>query len=109
MSDDSSDKPATAAQAAQILSRVERLAAEVKEARAQWNEGVPLGCGALIAIAFVVWLLSGKSVSDLESEVSDLRSEVRQLKTSMEAQTAELQRLRDRLVPPARVGDAQEK
>jgi hypothetical protein len=79
---------------------------EVRLARGQ---EVGLGCGTLVLIALIVWLLSGRSVRDLEVQVFQLRSEIGKLVTAVEAQSAELRQLRDRLPPPAKPADEKEK
>ena len=56
-----------------------------------------LGCGTLILIALIVLIFSGRGTGDLEREVHGLRSEVRELKKSVEAQTAEIKALQQRL------------
>lgn len=106
MNDESPSMPATVEQVNQILVRMDRLATEVRKVRSQRSEGVSLGCGGLIAMAFVVWLLSGKIVRDLELEVFGLRNEVRELKAAVESQTTEIHQLRDRLPPHTKAEDA---
>ncbi|MGL4422653.1 MAG: hypothetical protein ACRCZF_18435, partial [Gemmataceae bacterium] len=105
MINDSSSKPATADQAAQLQAGVEKPASEVKALRAHRNLGVQLVCGALITFAIVVCLFIGKSVRNLEVEVVSLCTEVRKLKTTIDSQAVELHRLRDQLPPTAKAGE----
>lgn len=72
------------------------------------SQQVSLGCGTLILIALIVLLFSGPGNGDLEREVRGLRSEVGNLKQSVEAQSAEIRQLRDRLPPKAGEGKAKE-
>jgi hypothetical protein len=58
---------------------------------------VNLGCGTLILIALIVLIFSGRGTDDLEREVHGLRSEVVELKKSVEAQTAEIKSLQQKL------------
>jgi hypothetical protein len=56
-----------------------------------------LGCGTPILIALIVLAFSGRGNGDLEREVHGLRSEVGELKKSVEAQTAEIKSLQQKL------------
>jgi Sec-independent protein translocase protein TatA len=66
---------------------------------------VSLGCGTLILIALIVLIFSGRGAGDLEREVRGLRSEVGDLRKAVEAHSAEIRQLRDRLPPPAKAVD----
>ena len=68
-----------------------------------------LGCGTLVLIAIIVAVFSGRGTGDLEREVRDLRTEVGDLKKAIDGQSSELRQLRDRLPPPAKVGDGKGK
>lgn len=68
------------------------------------TQQVSLGCGTLILIALIVMFFSGRG-GDLEREVRGLRSEVGELKNSIEAQSAAIRQLRDRLPPPVRANE----
>jgi Sec-independent protein translocase protein TatA len=61
------------------------------------SQQVSLGCGTLILIALIVLIFSGRGTGDLEREVQGLRSEVGELKKSVEAQTAEIKALQQKL------------
>jgi Sec-independent protein translocase protein TatA len=61
------------------------------------TQQVSLGCGTLILIALIVLIFSGRGTGDLEREVHGLRSEVGELKKSVEAQTAEIKALQQKL------------
>ena len=61
------------------------------------TQQVSLGCGTLILIAVIVSMFSNRGTGDLEREVQGLRSEVRELKKSVEAQTAEIKSLQQKL------------
>jgi hypothetical protein len=61
------------------------------------TQQVSLGCGTLILIAVIVSMFSGRGTDNLEREVHGLRSEVRELKKSVEAQTAEIKSLQQKL------------
>lgn len=61
------------------------------------TQQVSLGCGTLVLIALIVLIFSGRGTDKLEREIHDLRSEVGELKKSVEAQTAELKLLQQKL------------
>lgn len=61
------------------------------------TQQVSLGCGTLILIALIVLIFSGRGTGDLERVVHGLRSEVGELKKSVEAQTAEIKALQQKL------------
>jgi len=61
------------------------------------TQQVSLGCGTLILIALIVLIFSGRGSKDLTHEVHALRSEVGELKKSVEAQTAEIKSLQQKL------------
>jgi Sec-independent protein translocase protein TatA len=54
-----------------------------------------LGCGTLLLIGLVVWLVVGSKVNRVRDEVTELRSEVAELKRAVEQETAELRALRE--------------
>ena len=60
------------------------------------NQTVQLGCGTLILIAVTVAFFS-HSTKDVEREVRDLRSDVKELRKAVDAQSAEIKTLRERL------------
>jgi hypothetical protein len=66
-------------------------------ARDDRTQQASLGCGTLILIALIVMIFSNRGHGDLESEVRGLRSQVSELKQSVEAQTAEIKLLREKL------------
>jgi hypothetical protein len=61
------------------------------------SQQVSLGCGTLILIALIVLIFGGRGTGDLAREVHGLRSEVGELKKSVEAQTAEIKALQQKL------------
>jgi hypothetical protein len=72
------------------------------------GQEVSLGCGTLVLIALIVLIFSGRGTGDVEREVRRLRSEVSDLKKAVEAQSAEIRQLRDRL-PPAKADGGKDK
>ncbi len=56
-----------------------------------------LGCGTLILIALIVMFFSRPGITNLEQDVHSLRSEIGDLKKTVEDQTHEIKRLRERL------------
>jgi hypothetical protein len=87
----------------------QRAADKPPKVRLAKGQEVSLGCGTLVLIALIVLFFSGRGTSDLEREVRRLRSEVGDLKKAVEAQSAEIQQLRDWLPPTAKAGDAKAK
>lgn len=69
------------------------------------NQQVSLGCGTLIIIALIVAIFSERGTSDLEREVKGLRSEVGELRQSVDAQSAEIRQLLERLPPPPKAAE----
>lgn len=67
---------------------------------------VSLGCGTLILIALIVLFFSRSGTGDLEREMRSLRTSVVQLKTSVEAQSAEIRALRERITAKPEVEGA---
>jgi len=61
------------------------------------SQQATLGCGTLILIAVIVALFSHPGVGNLESEVRSLRSDVGELKKAVDAQSAEIRALRQKL------------
>ncbi len=63
-----------------------------------------LGCGTLLLIALLVWMVVGSKVNRVQEEMTQLRSEVAELKRAVEQETAELRALREAIevsTPPA--------
>ena len=58
---------------------------------------VTLGCGTLILIALIVMFFSRPGVGDLEHDLRGLRSEVGDLKKAVEAQTATIKALQEKV------------
>ena len=58
---------------------------------------VTLGCGTLILIALIVMFFSRPGVGDLEHDLRGLRSEVGDLKKAVEAQTAAIKALQEKV------------
>ena len=70
-----------------------------KSPRVRLAEGqeLSLGCGTLILIALIVLMFGRGGTGDLEREVRGLRAEVGELKKAVEAQTSQINALRDTL------------
>jgi hypothetical protein len=64
------------------------------------TQQVSLGCGTLILIALIVLIFSGRGNDEIEREVQGLRTEVSDLRKSIDAQTSEIKRLRQKLDQP---------
>ena len=62
-----------------------------------------LGCGTFILIALIVLIFSGHGDSNLRQDVQSLRSEIIELKRAVDAQTAEIESLQEK------VGDTRSK
>lgn len=56
-----------------------------------------LGCGTFILIALIVLIFSGHGDSNLRQDVQSLRSEIIELKKAVDAQTAEIKSLQEKL------------
>lgn len=65
------------------------------------EQSVQLGCGTLIIIALIVLIFGRDNVKDIERDVRKLRQEVGELKKTIDAQSADLRQLLDRLPLPA--------
>jgi cell division protein FtsB len=61
------------------------------------SQTVSLGCGTLILIALIVLIFSNRGVDDLEREIKQMHTEIGALKQSVDAQTKQIQLLRDEL------------
>ena len=61
------------------------------------TQGVSLGCGTLILIALIVMMFSGQGDRGLRRDVQALRSEVAELKKSVDAQSAEIKALQQKI------------
>ncbi len=66
---------------------------------------VSLGCGTLILIALIVLFFSGRGNDELTREIHGLRSEISELKKSIDAQSTEIAKLRERLPPLPKAGE----
>jgi hypothetical protein len=86
--------PASLALRSGLATLVPAGARIVEENRTQQ---VSLGCGTLILIALIVLIFGGGGGSEVKRKLDDLQREVRQLRTSVEAQTTEIQQLRERV------------
>lgn len=63
-----------------------------------------LGCGTLLLIALLVWMVVSSKVNRVQEEVTQVRSEVAELKRAVEQETAEVRALREAIeasTPPA--------
>ena len=67
------------------------------------TQGVSLGCGTLILIALIVMMFSGRGDRGLQRDVQALRAEVAELKKSVDAQSAEIKALQQK-IDEARAG-----
>ena len=61
------------------------------------TQGVSLGCGTLILIALIVILFSGRGDRGVRRDVRALRAEVAELKKSVDAQSAEIKALQQKI------------
>ena len=61
------------------------------------TQGVSLGCGTLILIALIVMMFSGRGDRGLRRDVQYLRAEVAELKKSVDAQSAEIKVLQQKI------------
>lgn len=61
------------------------------------TQGVSLGCGTLILISLIVILFSGRGDRGVRRDVRALRSEVAELKKSVDAQSAEIKVLQQKI------------
>jgi uncharacterized protein YlxW (UPF0749 family) len=61
------------------------------------TQGVSLGCGTLILIALIVMIFSGRGDRGLRGDVQALRAEVAELKKSVDAQSAEIKALQQKI------------
>lgn len=67
------------------------------------GQEVSLGCGTLVLIALIVLIFSNRG--GRQDELRALEREIDALRKSVDAQTAEIRRLRDRLPAPAKAGE----
>jgi hypothetical protein len=72
------------------------------------GQEVSLGCGTLVLIALIVMFFSGRSGGHRD-ELRGLEREIDALKKAVDAQTAEIRLLRERLTAPPKMGEVKEK
>lgn len=64
------------------------------------EQTVQLGCGTFIVIGLIVLIFTRSSTDDIVRDLGDVRSEITELRKLVEAQSAQLEEIHNRLPEP---------
>ena len=76
---------------------IDMVTGACRKCQANGARATSLGCGTLILIALIVLIFSNAGSGNLGSEVKGLSSEVGELKKAIEAQTAQIKMLQEKI------------